>query len=39
MNSKPVAILVKKNQFKDKKSNIKISNGILRSNLFLYFLI
>ena len=31
MNSKPVAILVK-NQFKDKKSNIKISNGILRSN-------
>ena len=32
MNSKPVAILVKKNQFKDKKSNIKISNGILRSN-------
>ena len=34
MNSKPVAILVKKNQFKDKKSNIKISKGILRSNFF-----
>lgn len=32
MNNKPVAILVKKNKFKNKKSNNKISNGILRSN-------
>ena len=31
-NNKPVAILVKKNQFKNKKSNIKISKGILRSD-------